>query len=79
MAIQSFQLDPAAGGVSQATFDEHTHNYRKITRVGADAADQWTSPTWEDIVDDVDTHVSETADLEAVGITVATEPTTTPT
>ena len=38
MAKVSFQLDPAAGGVSQeefdthvAGFDAHTHNYDKMT------------------------------------------------
>lgn len=31
MAKESFQIDPAAGGVSQAVFDAHTHNYDKRT------------------------------------------------
>ena len=30
MAIQSFQLDPQAGGVSVATFDAHKHAYDKM-------------------------------------------------
>ena len=67
MAIQSFQLNPA-----------HTHSYRKVTRIGGDSDDKWNSPTWVDIVDDADTHASESVDLEAVGVTVATEPTSTP-
>ena len=79
MALQAFQLDPAAGGVSQATFDAHTHSYRKITRIGGDNDDKWASPTWVDVVDDDDTHASESVDLEAVGITVSTEQTETPT
>ena len=78
MAIQSFQLDPAAGGVSQATFDAHTHSYRKLTRIGGDSYDQWSSPTWANVVDDADTHMSENVDLEAVGVTVATSSTGTP-
>lgn len=78
MAIQSFQLDPAAGGVSQAEFDNHTHNYRKLTRIGVDARDQFDTPTWTVIVDDSDNHASEAVDLEAAGVTVATSPTSTP-
>ena len=64
MAIQSFQLDPS-----------HTHSYRKITRIGADSDDKWGSPTWTDIVDDADNVAKESADLEAVGVTVSTEQT----
>ena len=79
MAIQSFQLDPAAGGVSQATFDAHTHGYRKITRIGVDDDDKFLSPVWVDIVDDADTVAGTSVDLEAAGITVATEQTETPT
>lgn len=79
MAIQSFQLDPAAGGVSQSEFDAHTHAYRKITRVGADDDDKFLSPSWENIVDDTDTIASTSVDMEAVGITVATEQTEVPT
>jgi len=79
MTLQTFQLDPAAGGVSQATFDAHTHGYRKITRIAGDSDDKFASPTWADVVDDADTHASESVDLEAVGITVATEQTEVPT
>lgn len=67
MAIQSFQLDPG-----------HTHSYRKITRIGGDSDDKFLSPTWVNIVDDADTHAAEPVDLEAVGVTVATESTSTP-
>jgi hypothetical protein len=79
MALQSFQLDPAGGvGVSQAEFDSHTHAYRKITRVGADDDDKFGSPSWETIVDNADTVAFSIVDMEAVGITVATEQTGTP-
>jgi len=78
MALQSFQLDPNAGGVSQTEFDSHTHNYRKITRVGVDASDNWSSPTWTNIVDNSDNYASESVDLEAAGVTVVTSPTSTP-
>jgi len=78
MAIQSFQLDPAAGGVSQATFDIHTHSYRKLTRIGADDRDQFDSPGWSDVVDDTDTVVTQSVDIEAVAVTVATDSTGTP-
>ena len=79
MALQSFQLDPASGGVSQSEFDTHTHAYRKIMRIGGDSDDKWNSPVWADVVDDSDTHMKESVDLEAVGVTVATEQTETPT
>jgi len=79
MAMQSFQLDPVAGGVSQAEFDIHTHSYRKLMRIGVDSDDKWGSPAWVDIIDDADNHASESVDLEAAGITVATEETEVPT
>ena len=72
MAKQSFQV------LDKATFDAHAHNYRRLTRIGADADDKWGSPTWADIVDDADTHASENVDLEACGVTVSTSPTSTP-
>jgi len=79
MAIQSFQLDPAAGGVSQAEFDAHTHGYRKLTRIGSDDDDKWSAPIWADVVDDGDTHVENPVDVEAIGVTVVTDQTGTPT
>jgi len=79
MAIQSFQLDPAAGGVSQATFDNHAHNYRKITQFGVDSSKTYSSVVRADIVDDTETSASDNQDLEAIGITVAISPTSTPT
>lgn len=70
--------DYLADGVPQATFDAHTHNYRKITMVGVDDDDKYLSPDKETIVDDAETVAATNVDAEAVGITVATEPTSTP-
>ena len=78
MAIQSFQLDPAAGGVSLAVFNAHSHNYRKITWVGVDDDDKYLSPDKAEIVDDAETVAATAVDAEAVGITVATLPTSSP-
>jgi len=78
MALQSFQLDPSAGGVSQATFDNHSHNYRMITRLGVDDRDQFDSPDYVDIVDDSENVAASAVDVEAVGITVATSATSAP-
>ena len=67
-------------GVSQVVFDAHTHSYRKITRVGTDDKNDWSSPVWVDIVDDTDNKAVENGSLDAAGagITVATQPTSTP-
>jgi hypothetical protein len=78
MALQSFQLDPTASGVSQAEFDSHVHSYRKVTRIGCDDDDKFLSPVWVDVVDDADTVADTPVDLEAVGITVSTETTGVP-
>lgn len=82
MAIQSFQLDPAAGGVSQATFDAHTHNYRKLTQVVGDDDDGWSTKVSIDVVDDAEVYLNagggNPPDLEAIGVVVATAPTGTP-
>lgn len=75
MAIEKVYLSE---GVSTVDFNAHTHNYRKMTQIGADADDKWASPTLVDIVDDTTTHAKEHVDLEAVGVTVATLPTSTP-
>lgn len=72
MAIEKVYLNE---GVGQAEFDAHVHPYRKLTQIGGDAYDQWSSPTLVDVVDDTTTHASESVDLEAVGVTVATLPT----
>lgn len=79
MGLQSDTIDPAAGGVSQTEFDAHTHGYRKVTRIGVDDDDKWASPVWVDIVDDSDNVADTPVDVEAVGITVSTEQTDTPT
>ena len=50
MTIQSFQLDPASGGVSQATFDSHTHGYRKFTQIGVSKDHLYTPVERFDIV-----------------------------
>jgi len=68
-------------GVPQAEFDAHTHNYRKVTQIGADGDYRWASPTIRDIADDDLTWAHDSIpdkDIAAVGITVATSPTSTP-
>lgn len=75
MAIEKVYLSE---GVSQSVFDAHTHNYRKITRVGVDIKKDWPAPTWVDIVEDSDSHASGNTDIEAAGVTVATQPTSVP-
>lgn len=67
MTKQSFQVDP-----------NHTHSYRKLTRIGVDDDDKWGSPEWVDVVDDADTYAGTAVDLEAAGVTVATAETSTP-
>lgn len=78
MTIQSFQLDPEAGGVTQAEFDAHTHSYRKITWIGVDDDDKYLTPDKVEIVDDAETVAATSVDAEAVGVTVATAQTETP-
>jgi hypothetical protein len=78
MAMQSFQLDPNAGGVSQAEFDAHTHNYRKITQIGIDQSKNWVGPTYADVLDDQEVHVTDGTDAEAIGVVVSTEATGVP-
>jgi len=78
LTIQSFQIDPAAGGVSQATFDAHTHAYQKVTHIGGDDDDKFLSPEWMPTVDDGDGIASQSVDLEAVGIRLAATQTNTP-
>ena len=69
MALQSFVLDPA-----------HKHNYRKVTRIGTDDKNDWSSPVWVNIVDDADNYATESGSLDAAGagVTVATSETSTP-
>jgi len=68
MAIQTEYLDPSAGG-------PHTHSYRKIMQFGVDANKTYAGPTRVDIVDDEEVFGQDGTDIEAVGITVATEQT----
>lgn len=75
MAIEKVYV---SDGVIQVVFDAHTHNYRKLTQIGGDADDKWASPTLVDVVDDATTEAHESVDLEAVGVTVSTLPTSTP-
>jgi len=70
--------DYLADGVPQGTFDVHTHNYRKVTWIGVDDDDKWATPDKAEIVDDAETVAATAVDAEAVGITVSTEPTSTP-
>lgn len=76
MARQTEEI--VASGVSQATFDAHAHNYRKLTGIGVDDDDKYNSPDKMDIVDDAETVAATSVDAEAVGVTVATLPTSTP-
>lgn len=75
MAIEKVYLSE---GVSLVDFNAHTHNYRKITVIGADDDDKFLSPTREPIVDDTETVAATSVDMEAVGVTVATLPTSAP-
>jgi len=71
-------LDPNASGVSQAEFDAHTHDYRKIMWLGVDDDDKYLTPDEVEIVDDSENVAATSVDAEAVAITVATASTTTP-
>ncbi len=69
-----------ATGVAQATFDAHAHNYRKINELAVDKDHLYNDVQRYAVADDAETVaiVGNNADLEAVGVTVATQPTTTP-
>ncbi len=69
-----------ASGVSQAAFDVHAHNYRKPTELACSVDHLYTTVLRYAITDDAETVaiVGNNADLEAVGVTVSTEPTTAP-
>ena len=71
-------IEVVATGVAQATFDIHTHNYRKITWIGVDDDDKYVTPDKMEIVDDAETVAATAVDAEAVGVTVATLPTGVP-
>lgn len=79
MAIRSVLIDPAAGGVSQVTFDTHTHNYRRVDGVGIDDAASYGSPSRVSMVDDSEVNVGNPKAGKSIGVTVSTQPTATPT
>ncbi len=76
MAIQEMQLDP--NGVDGATFDAHTHNYRKMTQLGVDGVGSYASPVRTNVVDNSEVNLTDSNKVSAVGITVSTQPTSTP-
>jgi len=75
MAIEKVYV---SDGVPQSIFDTHTHNYRKITQIAADISKNWVGPAYEAVLDDQEVYVTDGADAEAFGVTVATLPTSTP-
>jgi hypothetical protein len=64
-----------SSGVSQATFDAHTHPYRKITELGVDGQGTYGSPQRVAIVDDSEVNITDANKVAAVGITVDTQET----
>lgn len=80
MGIAKDYLDPEAGGISQATFDAHKHNYRKPTQIGISVDHLYDPVLRYDVVDDAEVvaFIGNHADAEAIGLTVATQPTSTP-
>ena len=77
MAIEKVYV---SDGVPQPTFDAHTHNYRKLNEVAVSVDHLYTDVLRYPVTDDTETVaiVGSNADLEAVGVTVATQPTSTP-
>ncbi len=67
-------------GVSEAVFSAHKHNYRKPIQLGVSNDEDYDPAYRFDVVDDseVVAYAGSNLDLEAIGLTVATEPTTTP-
>lgn len=80
MGIAKDYLDPEAGGVSQATFDAHSHNYRKVMQIGISVDHLYDPVLRYDVVDDAEVvaFIGNNADAEAVGVTVSTLPTSMP-
>ena len=80
MAIQEMEIDPNAGGVSSLVFDGHTHNYRKPTEIAVSRDHTYDPVDRFPISDDAETVAfsGNKVDVEAVGVTVATQPTSTP-
>ncbi len=80
MAIQSVQIDPAGGGgVSQAEFDAHTHNYRRIDTIGNDSNTSYSSPNRATLVDDGEVNPAGESRMRSIGIASSTQPTGVPT
>ena len=74
------EVAEVVAGVSPATFNAHTHNYRKLATILVDDSNAWASPLSAAVVDNATTYKCETGslDLAGVGVTVATSPTSTP-
>ena len=68
------------GGISQATFDAHAHNYRKATEIAVSKDHLYDPVDRFPITDDAETVAlcGNNTDVEAVGVTVSTLPTSTP-
>jgi len=72
------EVEYVVSGVSQATFDAHTHGYRKITQLGVDGLGNYSSPARIAIQDDSEVDITDSNKVAAVGITVATAATEVP-
>ena len=75
MAIEKVYV---SDGVPQSTFDAHTHNYRKLTQIATDISKNWVGPSRTNVLDDQEVFNTDDADIEAIGVTVATSPTSVP-
>ena len=64
--------------IDGATFDAHTHSYRKLMQLGVDSQKTYASPARVDILDNQEVNVSDNTDLEVVGLTTETSPTGVP-
>jgi len=73
-------IEVVATGVAQASFDAHAHNYRKLGEVAVSVDHLYDPVLRYPVTDDAETVaiVGNNADLEAVGVTVSTQPTSTP-
>ena len=78
MAIEKVYI--SGGGVAQVAFDGHVHNYRKPTEIACSRDHLYTTVERYPISDDAETVAfsGNNKDIEAVGVTVATLPTSTP-
>lgn len=64
--------------VTQATYNGHTHNYRKPTQLGADGVGNYASPVRVDIVDDGEVNVTDANKVATIGIRVSIQATEAP-